>query len=231
MSSFAVPSYEIPFSQASDDAFQLVEKWIRSDPPIPLDIDQFQDCVYVKNAARQILHSNLAYKSFFDNSNLVIGTVGEAYLDSATLTVSAKSDDLLVSGGNRVEFDYVATRPDGRLYNVKTQKRWLAPNRRSLSILGISRILAELDSPPIASQGLAAMARKFESLDAEDQSLCRLVAGGRSQREIADLLGCTTRTIENRRNRIMNELDIAKPIDIVKLMVRMAEHRLIPADF
>ena len=57
------------------------------------------------------------------------------------------------------------------------------------------------------------------------------MAAGHTQRTMAEMLGCTTRTVENRRNRIMDELGATKPIEIVKLMVRLAEHGLIQADF
>jgi DNA-binding NarL/FixJ family response regulator len=84
---------------------------------------------------------------------------------------------------------------------------------------------------PASAERLAAIAKKYDSLDADDRALCCLMAAGHSQREMAEMLGCTTRTIENRRNRIMETLGAAKPIEIVKLMVRMAEHGLIAADF
>ncbi|MGV3483898.1 MAG: LuxR C-terminal-related transcriptional regulator [Planctomycetaceae bacterium] len=145
--------------------------------------------------------------------------------------IAVKSDELLFSSAQSIEVDYVSTRGDLGTFQLRTHKRWLSPNSRNVSILGITRILGRLEPARSAAEHVAALAKKFELLDEDSQALCRLMAAGQTQREIAELLHCTTRTIENRRNRIMVELGVSKPIDIVKFMVRLAEHGFISPDF
>ncbi len=232
MTDFSIPTYRTEFSSACDLIAAAVEQWVHSGPQALLDIDQFDDCVYIKLSTRVIANANVAYQAFYSRNNRVAGSVGDGFLDPATIGVAAKSDELLFSSGKMLEFDYVSTGPGGDSFHVKTHKRWISPNRRNLSILGVSRILAKVDAPPpTGSEYLVGLARIYESLDTNDRALCCLMAAGNTQREMADFLGCTTRTIENRRNRIMEELRVNKPIEIVKLMVRLAEHGLIPPDF
>jgi DNA-binding CsgD family transcriptional regulator len=232
MSGFVIQAYEKDFSEAVEEVFKVVQAWVVSEPETALALDHFQDCVYLKLSSHVIAATNLSYQSFFGRHEKIVGSVGAGFLDQVTMGVALKSDELLISSGRTVEFDHVALGPDGLSYHLKTHKRLLQQNRRGISILGITRILARVEKQlPATAERLASIAKKFDALDADDRALCCLMAAGHSQREMAEMLGCTTRTIENRRNRIMEELGASKPIEIVKLMVRMAEHGLIPADF
>lgn len=232
MSGFLIPAYEHDFSDAVEAIASVVEEWIAAGPDAALDIDRFQDFVYLKLSSHVIARANTAYQSYFGRGEKLVGSIGDGFLDQVTMGVAVKSDELLISSGRTVEFDHVALGPDGLSYQLKTHKRLLPQNRRGISILGITRVLARVERQlPATAERLASIAKKFDALDADDRALCCLMAAGHSQREMAELLGCTTRTIENRRNRIMEEFGASKPIDIVKLMVRMAEHGLITADF
>lgn len=232
MTGYSIPAYENDFSVAVQFISKSIENWaLSSETGNPL-IDEFVDCVYIKRTSRIIAYANFAYNNFYAGSDSVTGTVGDGFLDQATMGVALKSDELLISSGRTVEFEHVSVGPGGISYHVKTHKRWITPNRRGLSILGITRVIGIVERPlPPTAERLASLAKKYESLDSDDRALCCLMAAGHSQRVMAELLGCTTRTIENRRNRIMEELGASKPIEIVKLMVRLAEHGLIAADF
>jgi len=232
MAGYSIPACENDFSVAVQFISRSVENWaLSSDAGNPL-IDEFVDCVFIKRRSRSIAYANSAYHHFYAVSHSVTGTLSDGFLDQATMGVALKSDELLISSGRTVEFEHVSVGPGGISYHVKTHKRWITPNRRELSILGITRIIEIVERPlPPTAERLASLAQKYESLDSDDRALCCLMAAGHSQRVMAELLGCTTRTIENRRNRIMKELGASKPIEIVKLMVRLAEHGLIAADF
>jgi len=232
MQDFVIPTYEKDFSKAVDEIAAVINRWSVSDEPFEPPINSIVDCVYIKRSTRIISHANHAYVSFYGNGQSVTGMTGESFLDPAMVGIAQKSDDLLISSGWSVEFEHVSVRADGLSYQCKTHKRWLGLNARGNSILGVSRVLSVIERPAqVTMQRLAAIAQKYESLDSNDRALCCLMAAGHSQRDMAELLGCTTRTVENRRNRIMEELGASKPIEIVKLMVRLAEHGLIPADF
>jgi len=229
---FDIPSYEKSLSDAADEIAAIVQEWSSSIDDRLLLLDGVNDCVYVKRSTRVIVYANPAYKSLWANGATVTGTTGDGYLDPMTLGIAQKSDELLISSGRSVEFEHLFVRPGGDAYHVKTHKRWIRPNVRGNSILGVTRVIGRVDRPPQPQiEQLATIARQYDALESVDRTLCRLMASGQSQREIAEQLGCTTRTIENRRNRIMEKLGAHKPIEIVKIMVRLAEHGLIPADF
>ncbi len=224
MSRFVVPSYETDFTKAVREIVASVEAWLLSSDIHTLDLDQFRDCVHIKTATNTIAFANRAYSTFFGSNERLSGSNCERHLDEIMHAVSQKSDELLVHNVQMIELDHVAIGPDGCSYQVKTLKRWLSPNRRGPAILGVSRIMQRLDQrPPHTFEQLAMMAKKYDSLEKEDRLLCNLISAGLSTKDIAERLGCTTRTVENRRNRVMDEFGVAKPVDIVKLMVRMAD--------
>ncbi len=229
---FVVPTHDNSFADEIELIATFVEHWVQQRGDVALDIDQFVDCVYIKLSSRVIADANNAYRTFYGGNAQVQGNLGDKFLDDATLGLAVKSDELLMSAGKSVEFEHVSIGPDGDSYQIRTHKHWISANHRNLSILGISRVLKRTEQRVLpTSERLAVLAKKFDSLDADDRTLCCLIASGNSQREIAETLHCTTRTIENRRNRIMEDLGLAKPIDIVKLLVRLSEHGLIAADF
>ncbi len=224
MSRFVIPSYETDFSKSVREIVASVEAWLVASDIHTLDLDQFRDSVHIKTATNTIAFANHAYSTFFGSNERLSGSNCERHLDEIMHAVSQKSDELLVHNVQMIELDHVAIGPDGCSYQVKTHKRWLSPNRRGPAILGVSRIMQRLDQrPPHTFEQLAMMAKKYDALEKEDRLLCNLISAGLSTKDIAERLGCTTRTVENRRNRVMDEFGVAKPVDIVKLMVRMAD--------
>ena len=57
-------------------------------------------------------------------------------------------------------------------------------------------------------------------LSAREREVLRLVAEGRSSREVADLLGLSVKTVEGHRTRIMSKLDIHEVAGLVRYAVR-----------
>lgn len=231
MSRFAIPSYENEFSRAVREIVSSVEGWLGASDIQSLDLDLFRDCVHIKTATNTVAFANRAYSTFFGSNERLSDSNCERHLDEIMHAVSQKTDELLLHNVQTIELDHVAIGPDGYTYQVKTHKRWLSPNRRGPAILGVSRIMQRLDQrPPHTFEQLAMMAKKYDAMEKEDRLLCNLIAAGLSTKDIAERLGCTTRTVENRRNRIMDEFGVAKSVEIVKLMVRMSDSGFIAVE-
>ncbi|MCX5890140.1 MAG: response regulator transcription factor [Deltaproteobacteria bacterium] len=66
-----------------------------------------------------------------------------------------------------------------------------------------------------------APARPVEPLTPREIEIIKLIAEGKSSREIADLLFLSFRTIQNHRTRIMRKLNLKKNTDLVKYAIQM----------
>ncbi len=66
-----------------------------------------------------------------------------------------------------------------------------------------------------------APARLVEPLTPREIEIVKLIAEGKSSREIADLLFLSFRTIQNHRTRIMRKLNLKKNTDLVKYAIQM----------
>lgn len=64
-------------------------------------------------------------------------------------------------------------------------------------------------------------ARPAEPLTPREIEIIKLIAEGKSSREIADLLFLSFRTIQNHRTRIMRKLNLKKNTDLVKYAIQM----------
>jgi DNA-binding NarL/FixJ family response regulator len=60
----------------------------------------------------------------------------------------------------------------------------------------------------------------FEGLTTREREVLKLVAEGKSSREIANLLFISSRTVENHRANVMNKLGVSKTADLVKYAIR-----------
>jgi DNA-binding NarL/FixJ family response regulator len=60
---------------------------------------------------------------------------------------------------------------------------------------------------------------QYDPLTTREREVLKLIAEGNSNREIADLLFISIRTVENHRASIMRKLNIRKPTDLVKYAI------------
>lgn len=58
-------------------------------------------------------------------------------------------------------------------------------------------------------------------LSAREQEILKLIAEGKSSREIAELLDLSVKTVHNHRTRLMTKLDIHRNADLVKYAIRL----------
>jgi DNA-binding NarL/FixJ family response regulator len=70
--------------------------------------------------------------------------------------------------------------------------------------------------------------RPAEPLTPREIEIIKLIAEGKSSREIAELLFLSFRTIQNHRTRIMRKLNLKKNTDLVKYAIQMG---FIPASW
>jgi DNA-binding NarL/FixJ family response regulator len=61
----------------------------------------------------------------------------------------------------------------------------------------------------------------LEHLTPREREVLKLVAEGKSSREIGKLLFISSRTVENHRAHVMNKLGVTKTVDLVKYAIRM----------
>ncbi len=61
---------------------------------------------------------------------------------------------------------------------------------------------------------------RYEALSEREREIFQLIAEGRSNKEIADLLGVSASTVETHRGPIMEKLDVHSAVEVVLYAVR-----------
>jgi DNA-binding NarL/FixJ family response regulator len=77
-----------------------------------------------------------------------------------------------------------------------------------------------LDDLVQAGKGEGKLPLENEVLTVRERQIVKLIAEGRSSKEIGDLLFISPRTVENHRAKIMDKLHVNKVVDLVKYAVR-----------
>ncbi len=85
----------------------------------------------------------------------------------------------------------------------------------------ISTLLSEAMTSLFVESRRTVPERPVEPLTPREIEIIKLIAEGKSSREIADQLFLSFRTIQNHRTRIMRKLNLKKNIDLVKYAIQM----------
>jgi len=81
----------------------------------------------------------------------------------------------------------------------------------------VAKVMADDYVRHLAARGIV---DRFESLSEREREIFQLVAEGRSNKEIADLLFVSPNTIETHRAHIMEKLDVHSAVELVLFAVR-----------
>ena len=158
-----------------------------------------------------------------------IGSRTDSYFASEFRTLSQVTDDLMVGGVQSLELEHIVHLAPGQRYTFVTYKRRLDelmdPN---LCFMAICRPLrAETGTALDRRRTLSEQLVVFRDLDKTDQTICTMYYHGESTKTIAASVGFTTRSIEIRRQKILDAFGFDRPVEIIKLLTRLEEHALI----
>lgn len=231
MSVFEEFSEPKPFREAVAQVEDSVTEWFSGSRSKAVNINQFAFPVYLKNRERVLSHVNSAYQIFFANEELPTGKHSDSILTESVAKVSAQTDAMMRDGYSRIELEHAGVGPGDIRYLMRTHKIDLSSHRyEPYAILGVSiptRMLGDSGEQHSKVEDLFLI---YESFDQDDKQICSMYALGESTRSIAERIGRSAKTIENHRHRILDRLGLAKPVQIIRLLVRFEERGLI-SDF
>lgn len=75
-------------------------------------------------------------------------------------------------------------------------------------------------SPGLRGELLADRSHSSESLTVREREVIKLIAEGKTNKEIAELLFISVRTVENHRASIMNKLNLKNSADLIKYAIQ-----------
>lgn len=188
-------------------------------------LSEYDECVFLKNVDGVCVFSNKAHRRLFTQSASPVGRSASAFLDPRVVTLSEKQDSLLLDGCRYVECEHTNPGPDGVVYKMLTHKRSLQSlNAPGLALLGVIRLEKQDDRAAVTRQmDLTTACARFRELSDRDQELCRQTALGVSSRELGERLNMTTRGVELRKQKAFAKLDVAKAVDLARLLTRLQD--------
>ena len=99
------------------------------------------------------------------------------------------------------------------------------PVKRQALLDAVVRALLQDEERRARQQALASLRMRFAALSERERKVFALVAGGKLNKQIADQLGTSLRTVKTDRARVMRKMLAASPGDLV----RAAEQLDVPA--
>ncbi|MCC9658132.1 LuxR C-terminal-related transcriptional regulator [Rhodopirellula halodulae] len=137
--------------------------------------------------------------------------------------------ELVTLGATEIEYSFRAEDERGRICF------WDVAGIR-VEMENTSDVVAAMLLRPVAYQKESALNDRpslsesllvFQQLDAIDRQICEAIATGETTGEIATMVGLTRRSVEVRRAKILERLEFTRPVEIVRLLVRLEENDLL----
>jgi len=195
-----------------------------------LNLDGIEACAAIKNSDRTLVYQNRSFQHFFAGGHSAIGNGDETFAYWKTVQLTQKTDDLILDGVRSIDCEHVGRDPEGRHCTFRTCKASLAEFQDpGFCLVSLSRPLMLLaTSETDKSKSLTELFKLFQSMDRVNQTICRLDAKGESTKDIAAGVGLTSRSIENHRNRMMVLFGVQRPMDLVRITIRLEDDGLLP---
>ena len=220
--------FESTFDEAKSQALDTIRRWYPQRQTQDLDLSAVEACVVIKNHERAVVHDNPAYQLFFSRASTATGRAPDALYRTSKL--SQNTDELIAEGIRSLDCEHDGKDAAGQAYRFRTFKCQLGELRDpNYFIFSLSRPIAYLDNPAgNRNKSLLDLLAIFQSLDATDQLTCRLDAKGESTRDISTAVGLCSRSIEIRRKKMFELFDVQRPMELVRITIRLEEHGLLP---
>lgn len=192
-------------------------------------MDQFESMIAIKGGDRTVSSENQSYRNHLLQGKSAIGKTLDDYLLPDISKTAQATDNLIVDGVPTLELEHLGIWDIGQHCIIRTFKKSLhefaSPEFR---ILVISRFKEFVNGPVIGTKrSLSEYVALFQGLDSIDQTICRRLVHGDATRDIANRVGLTPRSVELRRQKVLDLLGLQRPIEIVKLFVRLEENGLL----
>lgn len=217
--------YESSFNDEKQAIVETVRRWSSRNRIDSDELKGFESLIAIKNIERTYTFANRRFSDLFTSGRTSVGKNTDRTLEPKFRKLSQGVDALILDGVRWVEMEHYGIIHDGRCCSFITYKRRLDELKDpNYQILLISRPLAfAVVSKDAYKLNVSDLLRKFLQLDKTDQLICRAFAHGDSAKEVAEQVKLTKRAVELRRQRIMETFGFGRPVEIVKMLVRLEE--------
>ncbi len=232
--------FDSTFDEAKSQVINAIRDWYPKRETEELDLSAIEACVVIKNHERAVVRDNAAHQYFFASGRATIGKpttgkpatgrLGDSVGQYRTSKLSHHIDDLIAEGIRSLDCEHEAKDPEGQSYQFRTFKCQLDEFQDpDLFMLSISRPTACFGKTDNArGKSIQTLLAIFQSLDATDQLICRLDAKGESTKDIAVAVDLSPRAIELRRKKMLELFEAQRPMELVRITIRLEEHGLLP---
>ena len=222
--------FDSTFDEAKSQVIDAIRQWYPRRETDDLDLSAIEACVVIKNHERAVVRDNAAHQYFFASGRATIGKSPDSITHYRTTKLSHHIDELIAEGIRSLDCEHEAKDPEGHSYQFRTFKCQLDEfHDPNYFILSISRPTACLGkSNRDREQSIKELLDSFQSLDATDQMICRLDAKGESTKDIAVAVSLSPRAIELRRKKMLEMFSVERPMELVRITIRLEEHGLLP---
>ena len=218
--------YKTTFEEEKVAVVSEILDWGKKGFETAQDLDQFESMIAIKSIDLKTTRENAVFRKGLAHGSSKISNSLESQELAAT---SNKTDKIILEGVMSLEFEHVGNWENNRLCSMISYKRLLGElNSDDFKILLITRTIDYIGLDSNATKrNLAELLLILQKLDLIDQNICRGIARGDATKETANSVGLTTRSVELRRQKILDMFGFQRPIEIVKMLVRLQENGLI----
>lgn len=214
------------FDREKTAVVESILRWAETERVEPMDLSSFDCVVAVQSVDRIVTAENKAFRDLFMGGRSALGWNADSQLSVDALRTWQHADQMILDGASYLELKHDVSFMDGRRGTLISYRRRLDElHEPSFKLLFVSRLVSFSDpSANERKRSLHELFARLQQLDENDQLICRHYAMGDTTKEISKRVGLTSRSVEMRRQKILTMFDFKRPIEIIKMMVRLEEH-------
>lgn len=223
------PDLYTAFDRDKKSVVETVLQWAGTQRIEPMDFSSFQCAVAVQSIDRVVTAENKAFRDLFTGGRSALGCSADSLLPIDAQRTWQNADEIILDGADYLELKHDTSFFDGRRGKLISYRRRLDElHDPSFNLLLVGQVVSFCDPTTMErKRSLNELFSRLQQLDANDQLICRHYAMGDATKEIAKRIGLTSRSVEMRRQKILATFGFERPIEIIKMMVRLEEHGMI----
>ncbi|WP_430453526.1 helix-turn-helix transcriptional regulator [Rhodopirellula europaea] len=185
--------------------------------------------VFLMDDERRLIAWNQTLEDLFVEVEFTATESLPSGLPSEMVQMLMGGGELIALGALELDYSFQSKDDRGRMcvWDVSSIRREFASGDSAISATLVRPVaLLKADA---TEQGLSLSESLlvYQQFDSVDRQICEAIAMGDTTGEIATMVGLTRRSVEVRRAKILERLQFTRPVEIVRLLVRLEENGLL----
>lgn len=185
--------------------------------------------VFLLDRERRLIAWNQALEDLFVEVEFTATETLPSGLPGEMVQMLLGGSELIALGAFELDYSFQSKDDRGRMcvWDVSSIRREFHSGGSAISATLVRPVALLNADATEEGLSLSESLMVYQQFDSVDRQICEAIAMGDTTGDIATMVGLTRRSVEVRRAKILERLQFTRPVEIVRLLVRLEENGLL----